>query len=532
MKKFSKRLLSLALSLAIILATFAFSASTSAAEEPGTDIPLIYVVGTGVHLIADNPDGTTRKIFPLQLPENFIMDTVEANIGIFAKAVLTQEWDEFCDVLYNTMSPLYADLMLDENGNPRDNSRIDVESKMDKDRINPNKTNGKYGTHQFEFFYDWRVDPYVTAEKLHTYIENVLEVTGETEVALLGRCLGDCITAAYMEKYDGEYVRDYISYASALNGAEFCTKAFCGELYLDSDGIARYIYDLEISTDSNMNEIINAFVTVLNETYGLDFLAWSVNNVYPDIYLKIVPRLLRDMYGNFPAYWAMVSDEDYEKAKETVFYGVDKEQYANFISVIDNYHYNVQVKAPEMFTNFKNQGVNVANITKYGYQTLPVVEHADVLGEDFCTVTKASFGATTATIDTVLSDDYIAAAQANGTAKYISPDKQIDASTCLFPDTTWFIKNMKHRDFPKSIDPLIDYIINAENPTVFNNSDFTQYLVYDKDADAFSPMTSDNMNTTERYNPDFFEALKKVIEFIFNLIKTSISDSINPAPAE
>lgn len=529
MKKFSKKLLSVFLSLAIILATFAFSASTSAAEAPGTDIPLIYVVGTGAHIIADNPDGTTRKVFPLQLPENFIMDTVKENIDVFAKAVLTQEWDEFCDVAYGIVSPLYADLMLDKNGNPRDNSRVDVSS---IDRINPTKTNGKYATEQFRFYYDWRIDPYVTAEKLHDYIEAVLAATGETEVALLGRCLGDCIAAAYMEKYDGEYVRDYISYASALNGAEFCTKAFCGEIYLDADGIERFVYDLQISTDDSINELIQAFVTVLNDTYGLDFLAWSVNNVYPDIYLNLVPRLLRDMYGNFPAYWAMVSDEDYDKAKETVFYGVDKAEYATFIEIIDNYHYNVQVKAPEMFKEFRTNGVNVANVTKYGYQTIPVIKDADVLAEDFCTVYKASMGATTAAIDTVLSDDYIAAAQANGTDKYISPDKQIDASTCALPDTTWFIKNMKHANFPESINRLFDKIINIDGFNVFSDASYPQFLVYDDESSEIYPMTSENMNTTERYNPDFFKALKKILEFLFNLIKTSIADSINPAPAE
>ncbi|MBR3835340.1 MAG: hypothetical protein IKJ69_00960 [Clostridia bacterium] len=527
-----KKILSVVLCIAFILGTFSVSLHTTAsAEGVGTDIPLIYVVGTGGHIIADNPDGTTRKIFPLVLPENFIMDTVEANIGIFAKAVITQQWDEFCDVLYDTIAPLYADLMLDENGNPRDNSRTDI---ANLDRINPTKTNGKYGTEQFKFAYDWRVDPYVTAEKLHEYIEAVLAATGETEVALLGRCLGDCIAAAYMEKYDGQYVADYISYASAVNGAEFCSKAFCGEIYLDADGIERYVYDLELATGNNINEIIQAFVTVLNETYGLDFLAWSVNNVYPDIYLKIVPRLLRSMYANFPAYWAMVSDEDYEKAKETVFYGTDTEQYANFIKVIDNYHYNVQVKLPELWKGFEARGINMSNVTKYGYQVLPVVKNADVLGEDFCTVKKASLGATTSTIDTVLSDDHIAAAQANGTDRYISPDKQIDASTCVLPDTTWFIKNMAHANFPESINRLFDRIINIEDFNVFSDAEYPQYLVYNDETSEIYPMVPENMDTTQRYNPDFFEALKKVFEFLMGLIKDAIADSMAPktAPAE
>lgn len=529
MKKVGKKLLAIVLTLAFVVSSFAFMASTSATEAVGTDIPLIYVVGTGSHIIADNPDGTTREIFPLRLPENFIMDTVEENIDVFAKAFFTQQWGEFCDVLYGIMSPLYADLMLDENGNPRDNSRVDISS---IDRINPTKTNGKYGTEQFRFAYDWRIDPYVTADELHEYIEAVLAATGEKEVALLGRCLGDCITAAYMEKYDGEYVVDYISYASAVNGAEFCSKAFCGEIYLEADGIERYVYDLELATDSNLNEVIRAFVTVLNETYGLDILAWSINNVYKDIYLDIVPRLLRDMYGNFPAYWAMVSDEDYEKAKETVFYGAEEGKYDNFIKIIDNYHYNVQVKLPELWNDFREDGINMANVTKYGYQSIPITKNHDVLSEDFCTVTKASLGATTATINTVLSDDYIANAQANGTGRYISPDKQIDASTCVLPDTTWFVKNMKHANFPDSLNRLFDKIINIDGFTVNSDADYPQYLVYDDKTTAIYPMTPENMNTTERYNPDFFEALKKVFDFLFNLLKDAISSKINPAPVE
>ncbi|MBQ8575730.1 MAG: hypothetical protein IJ447_06785 [Clostridia bacterium] len=527
MKKMAKKVLSIILCLTLILGTFVFAVSTSASDNAaGTDIPLVYVVGTGAHLIADNPDGTTRKIFPLQLPENFIMDTVEENIDVFAKAVITQQWDEFCDVIYDTMAPLYADLLLDENGNPRDNSRVDISN---IDRINPTKTNGKYGTEQFQFAYDWRIDPYVTAEKLHEYIEAVLAATGEKEVALLGRCLGDCITAAYMEKYDGQYIADYISYASAVNGAEFCSKAFCGELYLDADGIERYIYDLELSTDSNINELIQAFATVLNETYGLDFLAWSVNNVYPDIYLNIVPRLLRDTYSNFPAYWAMVSDADYEKAKETVFYGADMEKYANFINIIDNYHYNVQVKIPELWSDFEDKGIQMANVTKYGYQTIPVTEDADSLGEDFCTVTAASLGATTSTIDTVLSDEYIANAQANGTDKYISPDTQIDASTCVLPDTTWFIKNLDHTTFPPCVNLLFDNIINVDNYNVFMDEDYPQYLVYDTDDEAMYPMYEGNMSTTDRYNPSFWDSLKKVLEFLFGLIKNAIAGAVTPA---
>ena len=174
----------------------------------------------------------------------------------------------------------------------------------------------------------------------------------------------------------------------------------------------------------------------------------------------------------------------------------------------------------------------MTNVTKYGYQSLPVTADADALGEDFCTVKKASLGATTATIDTVLSNDYIANAIANGTDRYISPDKQIDASTCVLPDTTWFVKNLDHKTFPDSLDILFNKIINVENYNVFMDEEYPQYLVYNDADGSIAPMIPDNMNTTDRYNADFFESLKKIMKFLFNLIKDEISNKINPAPVE
>lgn len=531
MKKIAKKLLSVVLCLTLILGTFAFAVSTSASDNAdGTDIPLVYVVGQGSGLVVDNEDGTRSTVYPINIPEGYIETAVEENIDVFAKAVLTQQWDEFCDVLYNKMAPLYADIKLDENGNPTNGSHCYWS--WSRDALDGSKVNGKYPTERYQFYYDWRLDPYETADLLHAYIEDVLAVTGETEVALLGRCLGDCITAAYMEKYDGEYISDYISYASAVNGAEFCSKAFCGEIYLDADGVERFVYDLELATDSTMNELIQSFVTVLNKTYGLDLAMWSINNVYPNIYLNIVPRLLRDTYASFPAYWSMVGHEDYEKAKATVFHGVDTENYKTFIEKIDNYHYNVQVKIPELWSDFEDRGIQMANVTKYGFQTIPVVEDADSLGEDFCTVTAASMGATTATIDTVLPDEYIANAQANGTDKYISPDKQIDASTCVLPDTTWFIKNLDHKTFPKCVNTLFNNIINVDNYNVSMDEEYPQYLVYDFDEDTLSPMFEGNMGTTDRYNPSFWDSLKKVIEFLVGLIRDYLAGIITPAPVE
>lgn len=58
----------------------------------------------------------------------------------------------------------------------------------------------------------------------------------------------------------------------------------------------------------------------------------------------------------------------------------------------------------------------------------------------------SSLGATVSKIGTAFSDEYIESRKALGYEKYISPDRQTDASTCVFPEYTWFLKNAIHDD--------------------------------------------------------------------------------------
>ncbi len=516
MKNIIIKTVSIIICAAILITT---SPAAFAAESPRNAIPLVYVSGEGAQLVIDQPDGTKRSIYPIKFPDGFVEQTVKDNLDIFAKAVLTQQWDEFCDVLYDVVSGLYADIRLDETGKPANGSRADWNWRQHG--LYGQKLTGNYDSQKYVFYYDWRLDPYKSAETLHEYIEYVVNKTGSETVALSGRCLGACVISAYMEKYDGEYISDLIYYASALNGATQITKAFCGELYLDADGVERYIYDFDISADQNINELIQAFVTLFNDTFGLDVACWSINNVYPKIYMNIVPRLLIDTFGSFPGYWSMVSDKDYQKAKDTVFHGADMDKYSEFIDIIDNYHYNVQCKAPENFKKYTDRGIEIATVVKYGYQTLPITEDADILSDDICDVYSASMGATTTELGKSFGKKYMKAAAENGSDKYISPDKQIDASTCYMPDRTWFIKNIAHKNFPNIIDSLFNEIINNDGYTVFTDENYPQYLVYDKteESEILLPMTDENKDTDSRYKVSFFKALGRFFKSLFNVIR-------------
>lgn len=525
MKRIFKGFLSFLLCISLVIGTAAVCAPNLNAGDnaPGTDTPLIYLCGTGDMLVAPGEDGTYRKVYGLDIPEDYVQNIVKENIGLFTKAVLTQQWDDFCDLMYNSIAPLYSEIKLDENGRPTNSSKVNWS--WSRDSINAGKINGKYGTTQFTFHYDWRLDPLETAEKLHAYIEDVMAVTGAEKVGLLGRCLGSCIVAAYMQKYDAQYIKDLIVYTSAINGVAPITACFSGDLYLDPDGLNRLVYDTPLSGDTVINQLIDAFVTVANATYGLDLACWSVNNVWPELKLKIMPRILRDAYASWPSYWAMVGDEGYEEAKKTVFYGADAGKYANFIDIIDNYHYNVQQKVPELFKDYEARGIDIYNVSKYGFQDYPIRRNSSKLSDSVCDLDAQSAGATTAPLGTTLDDSYITAAGSNGTAKYISPDRSVDASTCLFPDRTWFIKNLKHADFPDIVNRLFDLMINEDDFDVNASDKYPQYLVFDRTdgVESISPMTADNMNTDERYKTSFFDALVNLIRSIVRLIIRALS---------
>ncbi len=510
-----KKILSFLLCFVLLISTFIPAFASEKTDR--TDIPVIYIVGTGKDIVRETETGEKETLYPIQIPDNYINDQLEVFLPVFAEAFFTQEWDEFCDVLYEIISPILSKMKLDKNGEASDGSHVDWS--WSRESLTDKKSNGTYHVQDYTFFYDWRVDLYETADLLHQYIEDVMYVTGAEEVAILGRCLGSNLMSAYMQKYDGQYVRETIHYASAVNGASFMSKIFTGEeLYLHADGIERFLYDFDLGIGKELTEILRSFVTMLNKTYGLDIACWAVNNVYKDIYLDIIPRILIESYASFPSYWSMICPEDYEKAKETIYYGSDLEEYSIFIQKTDRYFNDVQLNFEKTSKKHSERGIEISNIVKYGTQDVPITKESDELSDFLCLVKDASFGATSSLVNETLSSDYIKAMEANGKGEYISPEKQIDASTCLFPETTWFVKALHHFYFPNPMNALISQIINIDGFTVDSDKDFPRYLLYNNNTSEVSPLTAENMNTTPEWNTSYFEALKKFFANLISLI--------------
>ena len=111
-----KKVLSILLSVVMAVTAVIGAAPLVYATPDGTQIPVVHVVGTGSHIVRTNENGETEKLFPFQIPEGYVAEKAEVMLPVFAKAFFTQEWDEFCDVLYEIVSPIFSKMALDNNG--------------------------------------------------------------------------------------------------------------------------------------------------------------------------------------------------------------------------------------------------------------------------------------------------------------------------------------------------------------------------------------------------------------------------------
>ena len=120
----------------------------------------------------------------------------------------------------------------------------------------------------------------------------------------------------------------------------------------------------------------------------------------------------------------------------------------------------------------------------------PYLESYSVQGDGTVNIGDISFGAIGADIGNTLSVEYLNAAKKGGTIDYISDDLIVDASTCLFPDYTWFVRDVDHGYNPTCIDALMMDIFHTKNQaTIKTFEKYPQFLVFNQSKNTITPVT-------------------------------------------
>ncbi|MGN0468247.1 MAG: hypothetical protein ACI4GY_05960 [Acutalibacteraceae bacterium] len=510
-----KKLISILLSLVLIAGTVSVSASAvTYVLKPGSKYPTIYVPGREEDILVDDVDSEN----PTNIRADINIDVsafASALIPELTQAVVTDNWDEYCATLEGLVAPMFESVVLDENGNRKDNSGV----RFSYDNLrNTTQTDYTYRIDTYKFKYDWRIDPYENAEILDAYIKAVMAVTGAEKVNILGRCEGANIVLPYLEQYgDSSKINSILFAWPSVYGLVGTTSFFTGDISVDMDALAT-----SMATDASVSNVASGIVSILNMSGILDGGEKAFDMIYSKVKDQLMPSLVLDTFGTMPSIWAMVSPDRYEEAKKLVFSGKEQ-QYAGLIEKIDNYHNKVGLHVADILKEYTDAGVNFSCVAKYGYVASSIcTSYRYAQTDGMATVSDASLGATSAKFGQTLSDSYIS----SHNAKYISSDGIIDASTCLYPDSTWFVKNLVHSIMPGELENLCATLIAKETqPTVFDTGRYPQFMVYDDRDGSLVPLNAaSDIDTSDAVNNPtgivgFFAKIKAFFESILAKIK-------------
>lgn len=524
-----KKFLSVFLAVVIIFTLTLPAFSWVEINESGSQIPVIRISGDGEALY--DQDG--NKIFHYKDIAKLVTGDSESEndnsemykemaenlLPALAKGFVTDNWDDLYAALETEISKIFANSLLDENGNVTNNSGLSDRRKqeMEKKRNYDQKgTKGFYSWEDYWFHYDWRLDPMETADVFHSFIQDIKRTTGCEKVGISATCLGTNIVMAYVAKYGVEDIQGIGMDGSVVGGAEILSEVICGKFDVAPPALMRILRDVEGLGMFNMDDFITETIEMLVRTGILEGVISTTENIFYDKLIEgATSAIALSTFYTWPNYWACVSPEDYESAKYYVFgqEGSEKRvKYAGLIEKLDNYDREVRQRVPELIQKIKDGGANLGIISKYGFQIIPNCESSDVVSDQFASVKRSSFGATTSNVYETLSDEYIEMRVAEGKGKYISPDKLIDASTCIYPDLTWFIKGSSHSDWTTYEMKILYDVASADRQLTVDDFPYSQFMVYDTESEMLYPMTEENCNTEywdadpDIYKPDsFFE---------------------------
>ncbi len=525
--------------LLVIVMAFTIVMPVSAIDlrRDGSDIPVVAIFGDGEPLY----DTEGNKIFHFKEIVNQLMGSAKDSLGESLKNMLKPfmvdgivkgDWDSFYAVLEQEMGRIFAASRYDKNGENPDGSDVHPDRRKtmaDYASRDTKMLNGSYYVYDYQFWYDWRQDPYKTADEFNAYIKEIKKTTQKPKVSVLARCLGTSVLMAYIDKYGTDDLYGIAFNGSIVAGAEIVSELISGKSDVDLNALNRMLSDLSNDGTADLNDFILATVDIVAKSLTAVGFDLEETAVHKKLAPGVFAAATRATFFTWPGYWALVTPEDYEDALTGVFGpegSKERKEYAKLIEKVDNYHKNVTCKLPELLKNAEKDGVKIGVIAKYGYQLAPVVESKDMVADQYVTVKRASFGATTTTIYDTFSDEYIAEKAKTGDDKYISPDKHIDASTCLFPDYTWFTKGISHSHWSSLETALLFQVITADKQLTINDFDCTQYIMYDNETGNGYPMTAENCNT-EPWNTDksydrpenFIERITALIKSIANWLK-------------
>ena len=508
----------------LLIAALLFSCATAAFAEDAqkNETPVIFIAGFVSTPTLDMETGD--RVFP---PEGSrVAEVFRQYAWSMVKSVIARDYVALDSPLINAAYQIFNPIRCDENGDPVNASTTtsfvwptgeEILAKYDEHK-------GWTAGDNIYYSFDWRLDIATLSDQLHDFIEYVLGVTGEEKVDIIGSSMGACLLSAYLDRYDYEYIDKAIFLSGAFQGASVCGEPFTGRFSFDTETLLAFLSS--VTGRDLKGELLDALIDGLYQAGVVDGVVKIANNINKYAMQRVYSEALSYIFGRIPGFWALIPYDLYDEAKENFVDGIVTDV---FYEKIDYYH-RIQGRVPEIIREGLGRGVQISIVSKYGTSGIPAVPSQKNLTDMIVDTKYSSIGATTALINEPFPE---------GTGQIvddghdrISPDRYIDASTCEFPDYTWFVKNLKHTMHPGSEYAFFDALFALdEQPTVDTLERYPQFLIFTME-DEIEPLTAENdyaIVTAPHRGETFFERFRlfmqdyfRIIRLLFELLKESI----------
>jgi pimeloyl-ACP methyl ester carboxylesterase len=465
----------------------------------GETVPVIVVSGMAVLPLTSADEQGGFRAYP---PETKKLLKTACDMFIPTACLINNgDWAKFADKVFPVINELFDPIACDNDGNSvYDISYPSFELSMDNydfytlqdkdEQAVIHSAVDKFGAENVFFFnYDWRLDPLYHADKLKDFIDAVKQLKGCEKVTLAPCSMGGTVVLSYLEKNGAGSIHNCVFLSTAFQGTSVVGELFRRELYFDKDALILRINQLG---RDNFTKLAYPFLTGLLDEMGLfDLILPVIDELIENVGARFYDEILCNSFGNMPGIWALVADKDFESAKESM---LDSDVKQKLIERIDYYHYNVQQKAQEILKNTLQESCFISIVSQYNMQGLPVNVSYKNNNDFLIDTTYSSAGAICADLDKTLGSEYVQQNTSCG-HNHISPDNAIDASTCLLPEQTWFIKNLAHIDFSygtQAADFVVWLLGAVEQYNIFSNEPYPQFMEFDYDSGALTPVSYEN----------------------------------------
>ena len=478
------RFLSVLLCLSLLLPCAALSVPADAAGE---SYFTIYVRGS-TNIYKFHADGTRSAIYD---DGDYVVSLLAKAAPLLAAARVTGDYTAYADKVLEIMRPAYDDFRpsLTDGSVPEDTH---VDWTWSRESVYQAVSSSSY----IEYWIDERLSPFAQAADLNEFIETVREISGRPKVLLYARCLGPVTLFTYLYEYQRpknyeDVVSLMISF-STHNGMSLTDAVYTGSVEIPASGMETWLAPtvtdaIGEDTSAGLLNAVSALLTGIAKSLGVKLTVKELNRLYTELKDVLFRPFLLEYYGLCLENLACVN-EKFDQMMDYLFPAeVDRQTYAFAIGELTRYHETVYPAINVMIQELIDQGKPFAIMADYGGQEYPVSEDATYLG-DFQVGTRAmSLGATVAKVGGTLDADYVAARQAEGLGEYISPDNKVDASTCAFPEHTYFVSNLNH-EWPGKYADIELSVIRTEDDVRGPVRVLERFVYWDEEAQDLVPL--------------------------------------------